>query len=197
MGLSSLASLAAGCAAGTTPGATSGIRPLSASGQSPLDGRGSGDTSRSGALPEAPNGPLRIAPSEESDVLSAWRAAEQAFESAALSADASAPGLGATTTEPQLSYSEDLLAAMSESGEAATGPVDLGHPTVVASTTSEATVRSCLHDAEVVVVLSTGRPVPGIAGQIADELVISLMTQADGEWKLADQSVRPGACRSR
>jgi RNase P/RNase MRP subunit p29 len=83
---------------------------------------------------------------------------------------------------------------MRASGEVARGPVDLGDPRIVASTSNEATVRSCLHDAEVVVSRATGQPVPGIEGRVADELVVSLMVETEGEWKLSDQTVREDEC---
>lgn len=130
----------------------------------------------------------------QAEIVAAWRSAEQAFEDAALVPDPAEPALEATTVDPQLSFTQALLGGMQASREVARGPVDLGEPRVVASTANEATVRSCLHDAEVVVSKTTGQPVSGIEGRVADELVVSLMVKTEGEWMLSDQTVREDEC---
>ena len=130
----------------------------------------------------------------QAEIVAAWRSAQQAFEDGALVPDPTEPELSATTVNPQLSFTQALLAGMQASGDVASGPVDLGEPRVVASTANEATVRSCLHDAEVVVSRTTGQPVPGIEGRVDDELVVSLMVRTGGEWKLSDQTVREDEC---
>jgi hypothetical protein len=127
-------------------------------------------------------------------ILAAWRSAQQAFEDAALLPDPAEPALSATTVNPQLSFTEALLGGIRASGDVARGPVDLGVPRVVASTSNEATVRSCLHDAEIVVSRTTGQPVPGIDGRVANELVVSLMVKTESEWMLSDQTVREDEC---
>ncbi|MGB7050683.1 MAG: hypothetical protein WBG41_03860 [Acidimicrobiales bacterium] len=130
----------------------------------------------------------------QAEIVAAWRSAEQAFEDAALVPNPAEPALEATTVDPQLSFTQALLGGMQASREVARGPVDLGEPRVVASTANEATVRSCLHDAEVVVSKTTGQPVSGIEGRVADELVVSLMVKTEGEWMLSDQTVREDEC---
>lgn len=182
-GMLSVALLGAACA---VPAAR-GVRPLAVDG---VTGGGTSASARGSLVPSPVPG---VDSSAAPQILSAWRSAEQAFESAAQTADPTAPALLATTIDPQLSFTESLLASMRTSGETAHGPVDLGQPHVVASTGEEATVRSCLHDAEVVVGPG-GDPVPGIAGQVATELVISLVVDTGGEWKLSDQSVRVVSC---
>jgi hypothetical protein len=122
-------------------------------------------------------------------VTSAWMAAEQAFETAALDADPSEPALAATTLPPQLPWSESLLARMRASGEVALGPVQFGPVHVVSLGRSLATVRSCIHDAEVVLDGRTGEPVAGQAGQVDDEVLTSTMEITSGGWKLATQTV--------
>ncbi len=122
-------------------------------------------------------------------VTSAWMAAEQAFDTAALDADPSEPALAATTLPPQLPWSEALLARMRASGEVALGPVQFGPVHVVSLGRSLATVRSCIHDAEVVLDARTGEPVAGQAGQVDDEALTSTMEITSGGWKLAAQTV--------
>lgn len=128
------------------------------------------------------------------EIIAAWRSAQQAFENAALSADPSAPELAATTVEPQLGTSQSLLDGLRVADEVARGSVDVGQPVIVAATTTEATVRSCLKDAEIVISDRTGRPATGVEGQIAHELVMSLMERTERGWMLADQMVREAAC---
>lgn len=130
----------------------------------------------------------------QAEIVAAWRSAQQAFGESALVPDPAEPELSATTVNPQLSFSQALLGGMQASGEVARGRIDLGEPSVVASTSNEATVRSCLRDAEVVVSRATGQPVPGIEGRVADELVVSLMVKTAGEWQLSDQTVREDQC---
>ncbi len=132
----------------------------------------------------------------DEEIVGAWRSAQQAFENAALSADQSEPELVATTVEPQLGTTQSLLAGMRAADEVARGSVGLGRPMIVAATLTEATVRSCLKDAEIVISKRSGRAVPGLEGRVADELVISVMERRKGEWMLADQSVREAACEA-
>jgi hypothetical protein len=129
-------------------------------------------------------------------VISAWLAAEVAFEQAALTADPDEPDLAATTVAPQLAWSQSLLAQMQSSGEVSRGPVDHGHPQILAQRASVATVQSCMHDAEVVVSSVTGQPVPDEAGQVDFELFTSTMVQTDTGWKLATQTVGVDSCHA-
>jgi hypothetical protein len=155
-----------------------------------IEGPGSGLVAR---VASNPGGEAAEA-AGQAEIIAAWRSAQQAFEESALLPDPAEPALSATTVNPQLSFTEALLRGIQESGGVARGPVDLGYPTVVASTSSEATVRSCLHDGEIVVSRTTGQPVPGIDGRVADELVVSLMVKTEGEWMLSDQTVREDEC---
>jgi hypothetical protein len=127
-------------------------------------------------------------------VVAAWLSAEQAFDTAALTSDPAQPDLVATTVAPQLGWSQSLLQRMQAEGLVARGPVDLGDPQVTSLSADRATVRACLHDAEVVVVAASGRPVPGVLGQVDDELVASTMESTPTGWKLSTQTVRVGQC---
>lgn len=128
-------------------------------------------------------------------IVSAWLAAEQAFENAARTPDPSAPELAATTVAPQLAWSQSILAQMAAAGEGAEGPVGYGHPQVVSQTATRAIVRTCMHDQEVVISLTDGEPVPGPAGQVAYELFESTMVSVDSGWKLESQTIGVGQCR--
>lgn len=127
-------------------------------------------------------------------IISAWLAAEQAFESAARAPDPSEPDLTATTIAPQLESTELLLARMQAAHEIARGPVSFGTPAVVAGSIRQATVRVCARDAEIVVSSRTKAPIAGIDGEVEDERFSSIMEQTDSGWKLASQTVGVGAC---
>ncbi len=127
-------------------------------------------------------------------VVSSWLAAEHAFDAAALTADPDEPDLAATTVAPQLGATQALLEEMQSSGEVATGDTQYGPPTVRLVGSELAQVTSCLHDAEIVVSSATGKPVPGVLGQVAYELIRSTMELIGAGWKLASQSVGVGQC---
>ncbi len=129
-----------------------------------------------------------------SQILSAWLAAQQAFDTAALTSDAGQPDLAATTIAPQLNWSQALLERMKASGQIARGPVDYGKPEVVRISTQNATVTSCVQDAEIVVFVDSGRPVPGVPGQVDHELFESIMRSTPTGWKLLTQTVGVDRC---
>ena len=126
--------------------------------------------------------------------MSSWLAAEHAFDTAALTADADQPDLAATTVAPQLGATQSLLEQMQTSGQIATGVAHYGAPTVRLFGTELAQVTSCLHDAEIVVSAATGQPVPGVLGEVDFELLRSTMELIVGGWKLASQTVGVGQC---
>jgi hypothetical protein len=128
-------------------------------------------------------------------VISAWIAAQLAFENAVRTADATAPELAATSVVPQLAWAESFLTLVRAAGEVATGPVAFGDPQVVSQGPDLATVRACVHDGEVVISAATGRPVAGVLGQVDYELFTSVMERTASGWKLANQSVEVGQCR--
>lgn len=127
-------------------------------------------------------------------VVSSWLAAEHAFDAAALTADPDEPDLAATTVAPQLGATQALLEEMQSSGEVATGGTQYGSPRIRLVGSGLAQVTSCLHDAEVVVSTATGRPVPGVLGQVDYELIRSTMELIGAGWKLAAQTVGVGQC---
>ncbi len=127
-------------------------------------------------------------------VVSAWLAAEHAFDDAALTADPTQPDLAATTVAPQLSATQALLEQMQASDEVATGAAQYGTPSIRLFGSELAQVTSCVHDAEIVVSASTGKPVPGVPGEVAFELLRSTMEFTGGGWKLASQTVGVGQC---
>lgn len=129
-----------------------------------------------------------------SAVVSAWIAAQQAFDDAARSADASQPELAATTVDPQLTWTQSLLTRMRQAGEVALGPVRYGDPRVVDDRAGLATIEACDYDAEIVVSAASEAPVPGDPGRVDFERITSTMELTATGWKLADQTVEVARC---
>jgi hypothetical protein len=127
-------------------------------------------------------------------VVSAWLSAEQSFDSAALTSDPDAPDLAATTIDPQLSSTRSLLSGMRAAGQIARGPVHFGAPTVTVLKDGRATVRACVFDQEIVESATSGRPAPGIPGQVDFELFTSTMALTSSGWKLLGQRVGVAQC---
>ena len=127
-------------------------------------------------------------------IITAWLASQRAFETAALTADPNEPSLAATTIDPQLSWTRALLDEMHASGQLARGRVEPGSPEVLAFQGTQAVVQSCDYDTEIAVWAASGRPVPGLPGQVDYELVTSTMELTGSGWKLSTQSVGTGQC---
>jgi hypothetical protein len=144
----------------------------------------------------APSAPTRsIAEAEQTaQVGSAWLAAEQAFNNAALTSDANQPDLALTTVSPQLNWSRTLLQRMRSAGEVARGVVNYGSPRVTKLDDREARVQSCVHDSEIVVLASSDQPVSGELGQVDFELITSTMASTISGWKLLSQQVSVDQC---
>ena len=174
-----------------------GLLVTSCGGGGPLAGPGRISTAGMSATPGRPAGPTGNPSSESELVASAWIAAQQAFDSAALSADPSAPGLAATTVPPQIDASRSLLEQMREAGELAAGVVRFGTPQVGSIRATLASVRSCVHDAEIVVSATSGVPVAGVLGEVDYELIESTMESTPSGWKLMTQTVGAGRCTGR
>jgi hypothetical protein len=131
---------------------------------------------------------------QTSQVVSAWFSAEQAFNTAALTSDANQPDLAVTTMSPQLNWTRTLLQEMRSAGEVARGVVEYGSPRVTDLDAHEATVQSCVHDSEIVVLAASGQPVSGVLGQVDFELITSTMESTISGWKLLSQRVGVDQC---
>lgn len=148
-----------------------------------------------GALSSTTTGPSpSVGASVSGQIITAWLASQSAFETAALTADANEPALAATTIDPQLSWTRSLLAKMHAAGQVARGRVKSGSPEVLALQGNRAIVQSCDYDTEVAVWAASGRPVPGLPGQVDYELIDSTMELTGSGWKLLTQSVGTGQC---
>ena len=127
-------------------------------------------------------------------VASAWAAAEEAFRTAARTANPDEPALAATTIPPQLKSTQAYLQRLRETGDIARGPTTVGTPHVVNVSATEAIVHACNYEAEVVITAATGKPVPGEPGRPDFVAFTSTMVLTDTGWKLAAQSTKAGPC---
>lgn len=124
-----------------------------------------------------------------------WIAATNAFANASFTDYWRSPALSATELSPELSATQSLLRSRSEAGIVARGSLKILSVQVTSVTGSYAQVVGCVGGNLIDVYLSTGHPVSGIAGEVADPKIFSadLMHTSSG-WKVARQSVREGSC---
>lgn len=127
-------------------------------------------------------------------IISAWFAAQRAFDAAAINSDAHSPRLAATMISPQLEHVRENLQTFASLGYGARGPTYFGKPKVRDQAANQAHVVSCVHGEEIEIDMKTGKPVPGVLGQSAYELVNSAMRRTASGWKLANQTVVVGGC---
>ena len=138
----------------------------------------------------------------EGQVISAWRAAENAFYRA--EADPKglfSPSLSATMVDPELQLVRQNLAGDEHDGFVGRGTWDLGSPAVIQLGPTEAnptvaTVSSCIHDMQILVNTATGRPADGLLGQTGWIGAKSTMVLTASGWKLSQQAAVVNTDRS-
>jgi len=133
-------------------------------------------------------------PGASSQIISAWLAAEKAFDDAALTSDPNAPELEATMIPPLLASARSDLARMRADGYVARGTTDYGSPRIVSQSPRRATVSACVHDQEVEVSESMSIPAPGVLGEPSFEKFTSVLELTPDGWRLSAQTVEPSAC---
>jgi hypothetical protein len=127
-------------------------------------------------------------------IISAWFAAQRAFDAAAMTSDAQSPRLAATMISPQLDHVRENLESFASLGYAARGTPHYGSPTIRSQGAVRADVASCVRDEEIEFVEQTGKPAPGVLGRVAYEQISSVMRKTSDGWKLADQTVEADGC---
>jgi len=83
---------------------------------------------------------------------------------------------------------------MRSAGEVARGAVEYGLPRVTNLDARDATVQSCVHDSEIVVLAASGQPVSGELGRVDFEVITSTMEATISGWKLLTQQVSLDQC---
>lgn len=131
----------------------------------------------------------------EQSIIQGWKAAEQAFYTAALTNDAASPALAATMVDPALQQAHQFLFAAKYDGYVGRGTFDLGHPQVVSVSDGTAAIESCVYGGVIEVLASSGQPAPAPYGVASNEEVRSTLTEVSpGLWKISRNSVTEGQC---
>ena len=130
----------------------------------------------------------------DGQILTAWRAAENAFYQAEASPRGLfSPVLSQTMVNPILLQIKRNLAGDEHSGYLGVGGWDLGAPVVVSilpshSAASSAEVVSCIHDMQRLVDKQTRAPAPGELGEAGWVGATSQMVKTIQGWRLSNQS---------
>ena len=117
-------------------------------------------------------------------VMAGWIAETKAYYTAAEDMSSVGKGIHATSTPLGARLVLTVLADFQREGIQARleGPFDLGHPKVTFTGPDTATVTSCADGDLIGYSVSTGKPVPGPAGQFDMVGEVVQMKLADGRW---------------
>jgi hypothetical protein len=130
--------------------------------------------------------------SADAAVLTAYRAASQAFQQALATANPNDPALAATMTGPQLQGVKASLLADQRQGIVGRGAATL-HPKIITVLPTNATVADCVYSTIELVFKATGKPVPPVTPP-EDDGVRATVVLSGGTWKLYKQTVTDGRC---
>ena len=133
--------------------------------------------------------------SEQSAVLTAYRAGWQAFEQAVDQGNPSLPALDQTMTGAQLESVHRILYADQVNGIVGRGGVQL-HPKLSYIRGNQALVLDCTFDSSELVYAATGKPVPPVTPPEKVAVRSQLTQVSPGTWKVADQHTSGGSCPS-
>jgi len=143
-----------------------------------------------GASGDAPNSATDAA------VIAGWKAALNAVDSAARTANAKSPALEATHVQPQLGVVETNLEKEHAADEVATGADRVLSVNVTRLEGTQASIVACVNGDEIVIDAGTHQPAPGLLGQTGFEEIVATMLKTVGTWKVERQSVTEGRCVS-
>jgi hypothetical protein len=138
-----------------------------------------------------------LTPSVAAQVLAAWRAEHLAYAEALRALNPNDPALAQTAINPALQRAVAFIATAKAQGIVVRGTQDLGTPTVLelspTTTPDTAIVRSCIHDALVLINGKTGKPVPGAAGQVTYAAERTTLKLVEGVgWMVSDNDIKQG-----
>ena len=131
----------------------------------------------------------------DQQIIQGWRAAEEAFYTAAYTNDAAAPALAATMVDPQLTQARQFLFAAKQNGYIGKGTFSLGNPRVIGRSGTTAHVTSCVFDGVVEIDTKTGKPAPapyGVAQRATEQA--TMVEVSPGLWKESQVTVSEGTC---
>lgn len=125
-------------------------------------------------------------------VLTAYRAAWAAFETALKTANPASPALPATMVNPILEQVKKSLVSNEVGGIIASGGVTL-HPRVISVDTSTARIADCLYSTSELIYRTSHKPVPPVTKPEYDGVSATLVF-VDSSWKVKQQTVTDGKC---
>lgn len=133
--------------------------------------------------------------SVEAQVLAAWQTEHEAYAKALRDLNPKDPALAQSAVNPALQRAVAYIAVAKAQGIVVRGSQDLGTPVVVSLTPTsapdKAVVRACIHDALVLINGKTGKPVPGMAGQVTFALEHTTLKFVEGVgWMVSDNDVK-------
>ncbi len=126
-------------------------------------------------------------------VLSAYRAAQAAFNQALAQADPAWPALAQTMTGEELQSVRRILVADQMNGIVGRGDVQL-YPRLVSISGDNAVVHDCLYSSSELVYAKTGKPVPPVTPPEHDGVTAEVQQVAPEVWKVATVKVTEGSC---
>jgi hypothetical protein len=132
---------------------------------------------------------------EDAAIISAYRAAETAFEEAVAIPDPAYPALAATMVDPLLQRVRLNLITDKNNGIVGRGHVQSLRPHVISRSDGKAILLDCTYSTLGAFYSSGGKPVPG--SEPVPEyggVRATLIMVAPGTWKLSDTDVRLGKC---
>jgi hypothetical protein len=131
-----------------------------------------------------------VGASPQQAVIDGWVAAENTIAQAELAGNARDPMIEQTMVDPQLTHLIGYISTVLTTGGRFTGRFDPGHPVVTAFSPSQATVHSCMDDG-IIVVDTTGKPLPTSAGQHTwDSATVAMVLAPTGKWVMKSGTVK-------
>lgn len=125
--------------------------------------------------------------------LTAYRAAQTAFDDAVARADPAWPALAQTMTGSELQSVRRILVADQLNGIVGRGSVQV-YPKLFSLSGNEAVVHDCLYSSSELVYAKTGKPVPPITPPEHDGVSAVVQQVAPGAWKVASVKLTEGTC---
>ncbi len=133
--------------------------------------------------------------SVDAQVLAAWHTEHEAYAQALLALNPNDPALAQSAINPVLQQAMAYIAVAKAQGIVVRGSQDLGTPKVISLTPTsdptKAVVESCVRGGLILINSKTGKPVPGLSGQVTWNFEHTTLTLVEGVgWMVADNVVK-------
>lgn len=138
---------------------------------------------------KAPPTTLSARSVEDEQIVTAWKAAAEAFDNASLTSDYNSPALEATFANPLLSILRSRLYSWHLLDYSARGSNEIIAPRLLSVRGNIAAVKACIIGNEIEE-LASGLPVPGPLGKADKVQVHASLILVDNVWKVTSQTVK-------